>query len=82
MKNNMDSTAKIQNYRGPLLQVHGDNDRIVPYELGEKLFKAANEPKQFITIPGGDHNHYYTDQYLKALDIFLAALPLPGSIPR
>ena len=49
----------------------------MPYDLGRKLFKAANEPKQFVTIPGGDHNHYYTPEYVAALNHFLGSLPRP-----
>jgi uncharacterized protein len=74
MRARLDSVAKIPAYRGPLLQVHGDADRIVPYDLGRKLFAAANEPKQFVTIPGGDHNSHYTPEYATALDRFLSSL--------
>jgi fermentation-respiration switch protein FrsA (DUF1100 family) len=77
MQTRLNSVAKIAAYRGPLLQVHGDADEIVPYRLGRKLFGAANEPKQFVTIPGGDHNHHYTAEYVAALDHFLDALPRP-----
>lgn len=74
MQARLDSVAKIPAYRGPLLQVHGDADRIVPYDLGRKLFRAANEPKLFVTIPGGDHNRHYTPEYVAALGGFLDAL--------
>ena len=42
--------------RTPLLILHGDADRIVPINQGHALFEAASEPKQFVTILGGDHN--------------------------
>jgi fermentation-respiration switch protein FrsA (DUF1100 family) len=77
MQARLDSAAKIAGYRGPLLQVHGDADRVVPYALGRRLFAAANEPKRFVTVPGGDHNNLYTPEYVRALDEFLGALP-PG----
>jgi fermentation-respiration switch protein FrsA (DUF1100 family) len=35
---------------------HGEQDDIVPFELGERLFAAAREPKRFVRIPGADHN--------------------------
>lgn len=77
MQARLDSAAKIAAYRGPLLQAHGDADGVVPYRLGRELFAAANEPKRFVTIPGGDHNRLYTPEYVAALDEFLATLP-PG----
>jgi fermentation-respiration switch protein FrsA (DUF1100 family) len=77
MSARLDSVAKIRAYHGPLLQVHGDADRIVPYDLGRQLFRAANEPKQFVTIPGGGHNEHYTAEYVAALDQFIDSLPRP-----
>jgi len=75
MQAKLDSIAKIRSYRGPLLQVHGDADRVIPYALGKELFQAANEPKQFLTIPGGSHNDIVTPEFVKALDRFLGSLP-------
>jgi fermentation-respiration switch protein FrsA (DUF1100 family) len=71
----LDSLAKIRNYRGPLLQTHGDADRTIPYSLAEKLFAEANPPKRFVRAPGGDHNDFPTREYFQALDEFLASLP-------
>lgn len=39
----------------PLLLVHGDADRVVPYHHGKELAAKANSPVEFWTIPGGDH---------------------------
>ena len=75
MQTRLHSESKIASYRGPLLQVHGDADGVVPYSLGQRLFAAANEPKQFITVRGGDHNHLYTPEFVAALDRFLGTLP-------
>jgi fermentation-respiration switch protein FrsA (DUF1100 family) len=59
----LNSAALIPKYRGPLLQSHGDADRIVPFALGRALFDAAHEPKTFVTLPGGDHNDAPTEDY-------------------
>lgn len=72
--NKLDSVAQISKYRGPLLQSHGDRDQIVPFALAQKLFGAANQPKLFVTITGGDHNDCLTEAYLRRLDEFLASL--------
>jgi pimeloyl-ACP methyl ester carboxylesterase len=42
--------------RVPALLLHGDADSIIPYELGRELHDAIPGPKQFVAIPGGDHN--------------------------
>ena len=70
----LDSLAKVHAYHGPLLQTHGDADRTIPFCLGEKLFAAANAPKRFVRVHGGDHNDPPTREYSRALDAFLSSL--------
>ena len=74
MQTQFNSLAKICKYHGPLLQSHGTADRLIPFAMGRQLFEAANEPKQFIVIPGGDHNDPQTDAYYAALFAFLGRL--------
>lgn len=71
----LDSTAVIARYHGPLLQIHGDADQIIPMALGRKLFDAANEPKRWVTISDADHNDPRSQQAAQALDDFLGSLP-------
>ena len=78
LRNRFDSLGKIVDYHGPLLQSHGDADRIVPYRIGRRLFDAANEPKKLITFPGGDHNDLPDHGYYTALVEFLDGLE-PGT---
>ena len=54
--NRFDAEEKIARLRAPLLFFHGDRDEIVAYELGQRLFRAAPEPKTFETIRGAGHN--------------------------
>ena len=39
----------------PLMVMHGDRDPVVGYENGQDLFEAANQPKSFIDVTGGQH---------------------------
>ena len=43
----------------PKLIIHGDQDDIIPLELGRQVFEAAKPPKFFYAIPGADHNNTY-----------------------
>jgi uncharacterized protein len=54
--NRFDSMARISRLSMPLLVAHGDADEIVPFELGQRLFEAAPEPKRFHRIRGLTHN--------------------------
>jgi fermentation-respiration switch protein FrsA (DUF1100 family) len=47
--------GKIAGVRAPLLIIHGDRDRTIPYAMGRALFEAANEPKSFWTVAGAAH---------------------------
>ncbi|MBI5207572.1 MAG: alpha/beta hydrolase [Candidatus Firestonebacteria bacterium] len=58
-KSKYDSIKKIKNISVPILIIHGTQDDIVPFSHGEKLFKQANNPKNFIPIKGAQHNDIY-----------------------
>lgn len=74
MRNRLDSLSKIAAYHGPLLQVHGDADRVIPFALGQRLFDAANEPKQFVRLRDHDHNDPLPEEYYQALEAFYGGL--------
>jgi hypothetical protein len=59
LKGKFNSLSKISSLKAPLLILHGDEDELVPYALGRKLFAEANEPKEFFTIKGAHHNDTY-----------------------
>jgi fermentation-respiration switch protein FrsA (DUF1100 family) len=75
VRTRLDAAGKIAAYKGPLLQSHGDADSIVPFPFGVRLFDAANEPKEFITLHGQDHNDMPKIAYYEALIEFLDGLP-------
>ncbi|MFN6398753.1 MAG: alpha/beta hydrolase [Planctomycetota bacterium] len=70
----LDSVGAIKSFRGPLLLSHGTRDQTIPYALGERLFQAANEPKQFVPVLGADHNDALTKGYLQKLEGFFGEL--------
>lgn len=74
-RDKLDSATQIARYHGPLLQSHGTADETIPLDCGKKLFRAANEPKEFIEIPGAGHNNWLNREYLTSLDQFLTQLP-------
>jgi hypothetical protein len=74
LKRKFDSLSKISGVHVPLLQLHGDQDDLVPYEVGRRLFAAANEPKEFFTIKGAHHNDTYEiggEAYFQAIHQFI-----------
>ena len=51
-----DNLGKIDKLKVPVLIIHGDQDEIIPVEMGRRLFAAARDPKELYIIPGGHHN--------------------------
>ncbi len=57
----------------PVLVVHSPDDEIIPYELGDKLFKSVKGQKEFLRIQGS-HNSGFLDSldlYVPGLERFL-----------
>ena len=70
-----DSLSKIGSALSPVMVMHGDRDDIVPFEMAEKLYAAAPEPKRFYPIPGASHNDTYVaggEAYFGALREFIS----------
>ena len=69
-----DSLSKMGSTLSPVMVIHGDRDEMVPFEMAEKIFAAAPEPKRFYAIPGASHNDTYVvggEAYFKALRDFV-----------
>ncbi len=47
-----DALSKIMALHIPKLFAHSTSDQVIPFDLGEQLFKAAPEPKRFIPLDG------------------------------
>ncbi len=65
--------AAIREIQCPVLIVHSQEDEIVPFRHGRKLFDAANEPRVFLEISGSHNDGFITSSnvYLNGLKAFL-----------
>ncbi len=50
------SLGKINKLKSKILIIHGDEDGVVPYKMGKKIFDKYTGKKKMITIVGGTHN--------------------------
>ncbi len=68
-----DSVSKVGNINVPKLIIHSTEDEIVPLEHGERLFKAADQPKELYKMKGGHNDSFmiYEDEYSSKIDKFL-----------
>ena len=49
------SDFAIRDVHVPVLVVHGKEDNVIPISSAKRLFELANEPKTFVSVPGGNH---------------------------
>ena len=74
LKDRYETLKKLKNIKIPILVMHGENDRIVPFHMGKKVFLEANEPKYSYFPKDDDHMMDYNENLLKALDKFLKSI--------
>lgn len=60
MLDRFDSFSLIRKVTMPVLVLHGQKDRIVPFALGKALYDAAPTPKEFAVFPEGTHLNLYS----------------------
>jgi fermentation-respiration switch protein FrsA (DUF1100 family) len=71
VRNKFDNLGRIGKCRRPVFIAHGTADETVPFAQGQRLFAAANEPKQFLTMEGHHHRPEPPAQFDEALARFL-----------
>lgn len=77
MRTRLDCIGKIQNYHGPLLQAHAEQDEIITVDLGRQLFEAAPmQQKVWFTLGDSAHNAPPPDAFYETLREFLTGLRL------
>ena len=69
LRTKMDSIHKIHKITVAKLFIHSQEDQVVPYRLGKKLFDAALPPKDFLEVKGG-HN----DSHIYSKDIWASGI--------
>jgi fermentation-respiration switch protein FrsA (DUF1100 family) len=76
MRNQFLSVAKIKYFDGPLLQMHGDVDEVIPLWSAQRLFeRSPSQVKEFQLIKGLTHNAACPEVYLVKLQQFIEGLP-------
>lgn len=56
MKNRFDSVRRLTSFEGPVVQIHGDADELIPIQNARKLFESLeSEKKSWIRVSGMSH---------------------------
>jgi fermentation-respiration switch protein FrsA (DUF1100 family) len=83
MSNRYDSLSRIARYNGPLYQIHGESDDLVPPAFGWCLFEACpSHEKHFREIAGRGHNDLWPSSYYVDLAEFLNKIDADAATTR
>ena len=80
LRSRFDSAAKLKDIHVPVLVAHCTGDPVLPFDLGEELFAAANQPKTFVRYDDACHEPFYLadpEDYATRLRAFLQNLAKP-----
>jgi fermentation-respiration switch protein FrsA (DUF1100 family) len=93
MKNGFPSIDLIGRLTRPLLVLHGRNDRMIPFHLGQALYQAAKlsrlhsaphllEDLWFSDFATAGHNDVYAfPQWVRDVSAFMTAMERPAHTP-
>ena len=74
LKDRYETIKKLKNIKIPILVMHGENDKIVPFHMGKKIFSEANNPKYSYFPKDDDHMMEYNKNLLEALNKFFLSI--------
>ena len=77
--NSFNNINKISNIKCPLLVIHGTNDRVISFEMGEEVYNKAEVKKEFVKIEGAGHNNLsnsFKNEYWPPIIHFMKGLNL------
>ena len=74
LKDKYETDKKINKVFSPILILHGRKDKIVPFEMGQELFKKANKPKYNYFIDNDDHMMDFNEELINSISSFILSL--------
>ncbi len=83
-KTKFESARKLATISAPKLIVHCENDPVIPFALGEELYRAAREPKTFFQAKSFCHeemSYVAPEKYRAQLLAFLKSLSAAPTAP-
>ena len=69
-----DNERNIRSVAVPVLILHGEQDAVIPVEMGWRVYRAANEPKRIELFPDGAHEDLFDHGAWERTQSFLASV--------
>ncbi len=64
----------VTNIHVPVLVLHGEQDAVIPVQMGKRVFAAANEPKRLEVFPDGGHSDLFDHGAWEKVRAFLSEM--------
>ena len=74
LKDKFENFKKVKNINAPILVMHGEVDKIVPFSMGKKIYEIANNPKYSYFTKYDNHMMEYDENLVLALKSFFNSL--------
>ena len=74
LKDKYESKNKIKNIKFPVLIMHGEKDKIVPFYMGKEIYNLANNPKSKYFTENDDHMMEFNKNLVNTIELFLKSL--------
>ncbi len=74
LKDKYKTDEKMQSISSSILVMHGKQDKIVPFFMGEKIFDLAKNPKYSFFVDYDDHMMDFSNNIIDSLDKFIKSL--------
>ena len=71
LKDKYESFKKIKNIKSPILIMHGEADKLVPFWMGKQMYELANEPKYSYFTKEDDHMMDFNEDLINAIRKFI-----------
>jgi hypothetical protein len=69
-----DNERNIRSVTAPVLILHGEQDAVIPVQMGWQVYRAANEPKRIELFPDGAHDDLFDHGAGEKTQSFLASV--------
>ena len=83
IRHRFDNEAKMPEIHAPVMVIHSQGDMLYPYSQGQRLFEAANDPKQFLEVFGdhGEGAQVSREILMEGVEGFLRTIPVIARRP-
>ena len=71
LKDKFNSIKKIKLIEAPILIMHGKKDKIVPFNMGLRIYEGANNPKFNYFNNNDDHMMDFNEDMIISLENFI-----------